>query len=91
MYLLYRNGGWPFVALFWKLHDSGVLEIYTPTTTEISRIRDLMAQYKDTPCDFADASLLALAEERSLKNILTIDSHFYIYRLANGDFLHVFP
>ncbi len=39
--------------------------------------------------DLADASLIAAAEALSLKRIFTIDSDFYVYRLADGSSLEV--
>ncbi|MDE2732842.1 MAG: hypothetical protein OXI72_00505 [Gemmatimonadota bacterium] len=41
-----------------------------------------MAQYRDAPMDFADASLVAVAENRNLRTIFTIDrKDFAIYRI----------
>ena len=44
-----------------------------------------MAQYRDAPMDFADASLVAVAENRNLRTIFTIDrKDFAIYRIKRG-------
>jgi predicted nucleic acid-binding protein len=51
----------------------------------------LMAQYRDTPMDLADASLVAVAESLRLRRVFTIDSDFYVYRLADGSALEVLP
>ncbi len=48
-------------------------------------MRTLMEQYRDTPMDLADASLVATAEALNLTRIFTIDSDFYIYRLFGRD------
>jgi len=37
----------------------------------------------------ADASLMAVAESRGIRDIFSIDSDFYIYRLADGSVLNV--
>jgi hypothetical protein len=37
--------------------------------------------------DLADASLVAVAETHRLDQIFSLDSDFYIYRLANGTVL----
>ena len=50
-----------------------------------------MAQYQDRPMDLADASLVALAEAQGYTRIFSIDSDFYIYRLADGTALEVLP
>jgi hypothetical protein len=44
----------------------------------------LMEKYRDLPMDLADASLVALAEERTLDRIFTLDRDFRIYRLPRG-------
>jgi len=42
-----------------------------------------MEKYRDVPMDLADASLVALAEERGLRRIFTLDHDFEVYRI-NG-------
>ena len=45
----------------------------------------LMKKYRDTPMDYADATLTLLAEELSLTDILTLDRRgFSTYRLPTG-------
>ena len=39
-----------------------------------------MAKYRDTPCDFADACLIAMADQLNTGDILTLDSDFKHYR-----------
>ena len=39
--------------------------------------------------DLADASLVVVAESRGYRRLFTIDSDFYIYRLADGSVLEV--
>ena len=48
-----------------------------------------MPQYQYLPMDAADASLVAVAESRGFRRLFTIDSDFYIYRLAGGAVLEV--
>jgi uncharacterized protein len=45
-----------------------------------SEIGYLMSKYADTPCDFADACLIALADQLATGDILTLDSDFKHYR-----------
>ncbi len=45
----------------------------------------LMRQYHDSPMDLADASLVVVAEQRNLRQIFTLDSHFQAYRI-NGTY-----
>lgn len=51
----------------------------------LSRCFELMIQYVDRPMDFADASLVAVAEAERLNKIFTIDrSDFVTYRIKRG-------
>ena len=51
----------------------------------LARTFELMTQYADTPMDFADASLVTLAEINGLRTIFTIDRNdFTIYRIRRG-------
>ena len=49
----------------------------------------LMSQYRDTPMDLADASLMATAESLFMRRIFTLDSGFLFYLLADGSVLEV--
>ena len=51
----------------------------------------LMEQYRDTPMDLADASLVATAEVLNLRRIFTLDSDFYVYRINNTGAFEVAP
>ena len=50
-----------------------------------------MEQYQSRPMDLADASLVALAEAQGYQRVFSIDSDFYVYRLADGSALEVVP
>jgi predicted nucleic acid-binding protein len=41
--------------------------------------------------DLADASLVAVAEERRLSQVFTLDADFRVYRLPNGAPFELFP
>ena len=45
-----------------------------------SDVAYLMSKYRDTPCDFADACLIAMADQLNTGDILTLDSDFRHYR-----------
>ena len=56
------------------------------------RCLELMQKYQDMPMDFADASLVAIAERnKSLRKVFTIDRQFHAIRLADGQFLEIVP
>ncbi len=91
MYLLGSVGGYRYQAALWALRAAGRLVLHDFTLSEADRMAALMAQYRDTPMDLADASLVAVAESQGLRRVFTIDSDFYIYRLADGSALEVVP
>jgi predicted nucleic acid-binding protein len=49
-----------------------------------------METYAEVPMDFADASLVALAEALHDFRIVTFDNDFRVYRAAGGRVLFVF-
>lgn len=53
----------------------------------IGRLVELTKQYSNIPMDLADGSLLVVSELTGIKNILTIDSDYYIYRTKNKQYL----
>ena len=49
------------------------------------RCFELMAQYADAPMDFADVSLVAMAESRNSRRVFSINrSDFATYRIKRG-------
>jgi predicted nucleic acid-binding protein len=53
---------------------------------------DLMARYADTPMDFADATLVQLADTVGVIDILTLDRRgFSTYRTAKGKAFRLVP
>ena len=69
--------------------DRGALDIAGPIREDTHRIIELTEKYRDRPIDFADATLLAIAERRQLNSIISIDSDFQIYRTAKGNSLEM--
>lgn len=57
----------------------------------LRRCRDLIAKYSDLPMDYADATLLVLAEDLGADQVLTSDRDFTSYRLGTGRPLRVLP
>jgi predicted nucleic acid-binding protein len=89
IYFLGEAGGYPFQESLWKLRRDGILSLLEITSTEADRMDVLMSQYQNVPMDAADASLVAVAESRGFRRLFSIDSDFYIYRLADGSVLEV--
>lgn len=90
MYLL-GGIGWRAQAALWRLILRGDLELGAIDQSGLHRMHTLMEQYRDTPMDLADASLIVLAEQRNLTRIFTLDSHFHAYRLHGRRRLDVIP
>ena len=81
MYMLDFNTAVQFNFLEWIMKE-GVI-IHEIKQSNIKRIIDLTKKYSDRPMDFADATLVIAAEERGIRQIISIDSDFDIYRLYN--------
>ena len=82
MYLLWTRVGWVAQEAVWRMVLRGDLLVEHPSPAELVRMSELMSKYNDRPMDFADASLVALAERLSLDRIFTVDRRdFSVYRL----------
>jgi len=91
MYLLWRAGGLPAQEELWSYLADGLVILHTPEEKEWERMQILMRQYHDSPMDLADASLVVAAERRNLRQIFTLDSHFYAYRINGSQPFAVVP
>jgi predicted nucleic acid-binding protein len=65
---------------FLKWCEVGGVQVYNISQNEISNIRVMMEKYIDIPMDLADATLMYIANKENIKNIVSIDSDFDIYR-----------
>jgi predicted nucleic acid-binding protein len=82
MYLLGRYTGARGQAALWRLMLRGDLILEHPLQRDLQRMAELMDRYADQPMDFADASLVAIAERLGLERIVTVDrKDFSVYRL----------
>ena len=71
---------------------SGAITLATIAEDELPRIHELMSRYSDHPMDFADATLVHLAERESISTIFTVDhSDFATYRFAGRRRFRVLP
>lgn len=70
----------------------GGAELIPLSPALLKRSTQLMAKYADVPMDFADASLVALAEERGITEVVTLDKKdFAVYRTAARKGFTVMP
>jgi predicted nucleic acid-binding protein len=81
MYLVGSQGGYPAQEELWSYLEDGRVELHVSSAEERKRMRALMRQYKDTPMDLADASLVTAAEVLKVTRIFTVDSDFNVYRI----------
>jgi uncharacterized protein len=91
MYLLGRAGGIVGQRALWRLVDTGRLVIAELSPSALERSARLMDKYADLPMDLADATLVAVAEERGLRKIFTLDSDFHVYRIRGRQRFDVVP
>ena len=73
---------------FLKWLDRCGLRVLNFDQSILKRVIDLTKKYNDLPVDFADASLVAVAEREDIKDIISIDSDFNVYQTEKGTFLN---
>ena len=65
---------------FLKWIELGGIQLYDISQDELKNIRVMMEKYLDIPMDLADATLMYIASKEKIKDIVSIDSDFDIYR-----------
>ncbi len=91
MYLLGRAGGIRAQQALWRLVATARLLVADLSRSAVDRSARLMDQYADRPMDLADATLVALAEERGDRRIFTLDTDFQIYRFRGRQRFETIP
>lgn len=66
------------------IQNKGII-IFDIYHADILTIIELTKKYSDRPMDFADATLVVAAEKTNIKEIISIDSDFDIYRLPKKE------
>jgi uncharacterized protein len=67
-----------------EMIEQNVLHFYPIDGMDLPRIRELMRKYAGRHMDFADASLVRVAERKNIQKIFTVDrKDFSVYRLHN--------
>jgi len=72
---------------FLKWVKLGGIRIEDIKSTDIERIIQLSEKYSDIPMDLADASLVIISERLKIKEIITIDSDYCIYRTTQKEMI----
>ena len=81
-YVLAASPAHQRAALLWceRARAAGLLKV--EPVADYAVLARIIAQYASLPCDYADASLIALAERTGVTAIATIDQRdFSVYRL----------
>ena len=52
---------------------------------DMPRITELTKKYSDLPMDFADATLVVAAEKTGIREIISLDTDFDVYRLPGRE------
>lgn len=64
-----------------------VVELIPTSVESLGRVKNLMKKYSDLPMDYADATIVCLAIDTKIKNIVTFDKRdFGIYRIKRQMF-----
>jgi hypothetical protein len=75
-----------------EMIERGALQILDIVSTDLPEIQALMKKYRDQPMEFADASLVQVANRHGLDEIFTLDRRdFGVYRLKRGRHFKIVP
>jgi predicted nucleic acid-binding protein len=76
----------------WDYLRRGVITLASIGHSELPALEKLMRRYKDRPMDFADATLVYLAEREGIQAIFTVDQDdFATYRIGGKRRFHILP
>lgn len=76
----------------WDFVHSGALTLRPITDADLPDLHMLMTRYRDRPMDFADATLVHVANRESLSLILTVDhDDFETYRIHGRKRFDILP
>lgn len=76
----------------WQFVRSGALTVASLSDRDLPDIEALMRKYHDRPMDYADATLVHLAQRESVSTVFTIDhDDFETYRVGGRKRLRILP
>jgi predicted nucleic acid-binding protein len=80
------------VEAAWAFIRSGAVTVLPISDTDLPDLEALMRKYRDRPMDFADATLVHLAQRESFSTVFTIDQDdFETYRIGGRKRLRILP
>jgi predicted nucleic acid-binding protein len=75
-----------------EMIERGALRIAAVDIEDLPNIRTLLRKYRDLPMDFADATLVHVANRDGLRDVFTLDRRdFGVYRLKRGRSFNIIP
>jgi uncharacterized protein len=74
--VLHELGAMPFLQ-FLDAVDAGELTVVPHDGLDLPRTRDLLAQYADSPANYVDCAVVALAERLKVKRIFTLERQLF--------------
>lgn len=76
----------------WAFLRSGAVSVASIDGADLPSLNALMVRYRDRPMDFADATLVHLAERESLTSVFTVDhDDFETYRIGDRRRFRIIP
>ena len=69
----------------------GGVVLVPSSKASLKRCRTLLEKYSDLPMDFADSTLIVLAEELNTDKVFTFDGDFRRYRIRGRKQFQIFP
>ncbi len=76
----------------WRMLRNGRVQLRSMEQADLPSLEQLMHRYADRPMDFADATLVHIAEREGLNTILTIDhDDFETYRIGRDAKFRILP
>lgn len=76
----------------WSFLRSGAVSVAGIDDADLPVLNALMVRYRDRPMDFADATLVHLAERESLSTVFTVDHNdFETYRIGGRRRFRILP
>jgi uncharacterized protein len=80
------------VEAAWAFIRCGAVTVLPISDTDLPDLEALMRKYRDRPMDFADATLVHLAQRESFSTVFTIDQdEFETYRVGGRKRLRILP
>lgn len=76
----------------WRFARSGALTVFPIGDSDLPELDALMRKYRDRPMDFADATLVLLAQRESISTVFTVDwDDFETYRIGARKRFRIVP